>query len=143
MSKYRMPENFRVKLQCRECDYSIDMDGHNSMECIDASLSGHIGAHDHTEYELQIYNIDTVSLKQRKDLINMFDGVDDALPLTDMIHALEECEHDDPGKIIKDAIENGILYIDEIEDENLIYIALTNVGEEMWEAYHEDESNNE
>lgn len=61
--KFRMPEHFRCKLRCKDCEAGTDMDGHYSLSCIDAYVSGHIEAFGHTKYELEIYSLDIKVLK--------------------------------------------------------------------------------
>lgn len=145
MSKYKMPKNFRWKLQCKECEYSVDANGQYSIECMDESLSGHIDAAGHTKYELEIYDYDLESLKERKALINIFDDIDDALPLSDIMRILKELGHDNAAEIIIDAIRENILYVDDLEDDGKIYIALADLGEEMWDNYqdYQEQSDNE
>ncbi len=63
-SEYKMPENFRLKIECPECNIGIDADGHNSMSCIDAWLSGHIWALGHTHYNLKIYGPEIDEIKK-------------------------------------------------------------------------------
>ena len=54
-SEYKMPENFRWKIECLECNSGVDADGHDSMSYMDAWLSGHIVTFGHTNYNLKIY----------------------------------------------------------------------------------------
>lgn len=54
MNKKLMPEHFRYKLHCLDCNGGIEADGHNSMSCIDIYLSGHIEAFNHKRYTLEI-----------------------------------------------------------------------------------------
>ena len=63
-SEYKMPENFRWKIECPECNIGMDADGHNSMSCIDAWLSGHIGSFGHTHYDLNIYGSEIDEIKK-------------------------------------------------------------------------------
>lgn len=62
--EYKMPENFRWKIECPECNIATDADGHNSMSCMDAWLSGHIGALGHTYYNLKIYGPEIDEIKK-------------------------------------------------------------------------------
>lgn len=61
---YKMPENFRWKIECIECITGIDADGHDSMSCIDAWLSGHITTFGHTHYNLKIYGPEIDEIKK-------------------------------------------------------------------------------
>lgn len=49
-----MPESFRFKLDCKDCNAGLEGDGHFSMACIDAYLASHIEAFGHTRYNLEI-----------------------------------------------------------------------------------------
>lgn len=137
MSKYKMPKDFRWKLLCKDCEYSVDANGRDSIECMDESLARHIEASGHTKYELDIYNYDIESLKERRDIINIFDDIDDALSLSDVMRVLKELGHDNAAELIIDAMRDDILYVDDIEDDGKIYIALAELGEDMWNNYHE------
>ena len=63
-SEYKMPENFRWKIECLECDIGIDANGHDSISCIDAWLSGHIAAFGHTHYDIKIYGPEIDEIKK-------------------------------------------------------------------------------
>ena len=63
-SEYKMPENFRWKIECLECGTGADADGHDSMSCIDAWLSGHITAFGHAHYDLKIYGLEIDEIKK-------------------------------------------------------------------------------
>lgn len=56
--RYKMPENFRWKLECKSCKIYIDANGHYTMAEMDAWLSGHIKAFKHSQYDLKIYDIE-------------------------------------------------------------------------------------
>jgi hypothetical protein len=50
-----MPEHFRFKLTCKECQGSLETDGHYSLSSsLDAYLSTHLFGLGHTKYELEI-----------------------------------------------------------------------------------------
>lgn len=68
---------------------------------------------------------------EKADIVNIFSNIDDAIPIEDIANELDELGYQHPGKIIGRAIGN-ILYIDDIEDDGSIYVALTSTGEELW-----------
>ena len=49
-----MPEHFRWKIDCKECEAGGEADGHYGMSAMDAWLSEHIKAFGHTKYDLEI-----------------------------------------------------------------------------------------
>lgn len=51
---YKMPANFRWKLDCLVCPSSLSADGHDSMACMDAWLSAHLAGFGHCRYSLTI-----------------------------------------------------------------------------------------
>lgn len=67
------------------------------------------------------------------DLLGAFDDLDYAYPLEDIIQTLQESEYTDPGTIITDAINDKLLYVDSIDEDNTVYIALTDEGDSLWE----------
>lgn len=74
---------------------------------------------------------------QREIIVQMFDTIDDALPLTDMAQDLRELGYASASRIIRDAIQEGLLYVDAVEDDGTVYLALTDWGEEIWEELNE------
>ena len=63
-NEYKMPENFRWKIECLECGTGVDANGHDSMSYMDAWLSGHITAFGHTHYDLKIYGSEIDEIKK-------------------------------------------------------------------------------
>ena len=63
-NEYKMPENFRWKIECTECEHGVDADGHDSMSYTDAWLSGHIATFGHTHYDLKIYGQEIDEIKK-------------------------------------------------------------------------------
>ena len=63
-NEYKMPENFRWKIECKECGTGMDADGHNSMSCTDAWISGHMTTFGHTHYDLKIYGQEIDEIKK-------------------------------------------------------------------------------
>lgn len=72
---------------------------------------------------------------EKDDIVNMFYNIDDAIPIEDIANELEELGYRHPGKIIGSVMED-ILYIDDIEDDGSIYVALTIAGEELWREHN-------
>ena len=52
--KFQLPSHFRFKLKCKECNGSMEEDGHKTMAVIDTYLAGHINEQHHRKFELEI-----------------------------------------------------------------------------------------
>lgn len=77
--------------------------------------------------------------KERNDIADIFDTIDDAIPLVNIIAKLAELGYSEPGKIVVSAIREDILYVDTIEyieDSITVYMALTVSGEKLWRSVH-------
>lgn len=68
------------------------------------------------------------------DILDAFDDPDYAYPLEDIIQSLEESGHADPGTVVVCAINDNILYVDSIDEDEVVYIALTEKGDTLWEV---------
>lgn len=73
---------------------------------------------------------------QREIVVEMFERKGIALVLNDMIEILRD-KYIQPGRIIRDAIQENLLFVDAIEDDGTVYLALSDWGEELWEKQHE------
>lgn len=76
---------------------------------------------------------------QEGDIVEIFDDINEALPITDIEHELTESgysEYSNAYKVIYHAIRDDLLYIDDIESDGTIYLALTDKGEALWELIH-------
>ena len=70
-------------------------------------------------------------------LVRMFDATSDAIPIKYIIKTLKtKHSYEHPGRIVRDALLEGLFYVDKIEDDGTTYLALTDSGEEKWERYH-------
>lgn len=68
-----------------------------------------------------------------KDIIGIFEYIDDALLLEDIIQELKDLGYVSPGDVILDALRDELLYVDDIDDDGNIYLALAESGEKLWE----------
>ncbi len=76
---------------------------------------------------------DTMSLTQtqKKNIVSMFDDINEALALHTITEILNE-HYINPGKIAREAIKEGIIYMDSIDNRGVPYYALTDDGEYLW-----------
>ena len=125
-------ENLAFRLQCKECEYYIENGGQDTINTL-VSISQHIEKTEHTQYELEIYDFDLTFVKETIDIIKLFEDIEDYILLYDMISKLKDLEYENAGVIIKDAIKNHMLCIENIEDNN-IYFALTDLGKNIWDT---------
>lgn len=77
---------------------------------------------------------DKAKKKEINDILKTFEDSDYAYPLADVIGSLEDIGYERPGTIIVGAIKDKILYIDDIDEDQTIYIALTEEGGSLWES---------
>jgi hypothetical protein len=126
-----IPENLAFNLQCKECEYNIEASNIGFVESL-VSISEHIEKFEHLKYELEIYDFDLEFVKETRDVIKIFEEIDDSLLLTHITTKLKALGYENTGNTIKNAIKNDILNIDDVED-NDIYLALTDFGEDLWE----------
>ena len=131
MSK-KLIENLAFKLQCKECEYCIETGEQDTIETL-VSISQHIEQTGHEQYELEIYDFDLTFVKETIDIVRLFEDIDDSILLYDMISKLKNIGYDSAGIIVENAVQNHILCIANIED-NDIYFALTDLGENIWET---------
>lgn len=73
---------------------------------------------------------------QEGDIVDVFDDINEALPITDIERELTESGYSNAYKIIYHAIRDDLLYIDDIEHDGVIYLALTDAGEALWTLIH-------
>ena len=69
-----------------------------------------------------------------EDILEAFDDADYAYPLEDIIQSLKDSGYADPGTVVVDAMSDGILCIDSIDEDEVVYFALTKKGEALWES---------
>lgn len=126
-----IPENLTFRLQCKECEFQIET---ADMGLIDSlvSISEHIEKFEHTKFELEIYDFDLEFIKDTRDIIKIFDEMDDSLLLSNITNELKHLGRVNTGVLIINAIKNGILRVDDIEEDNDIYLTLTDLGEDLW-----------
>ena len=69
-----------------------------------------------------------------EDIIKIFEDPDYAYPLEDIIAELKKLEYTNPGLSVLCAIQDEILYLDSIEDNGAVYVALVDRDEEKDEG---------
>lgn len=140
---YNTPKNFILKIQCLDCEEIEEIECNDGIECIDKWISCHIEINGHKKYQLEMsdFKSDTfeeIERSDRDDIVNIFDDIDNALALSDIIAELKKLKYENPGGSIKKAIDDDILYVDDIESDGTVYIALSSIGEMIWEYQNSD-----
>ena len=75
---------------------------------------------------------------QIEAIANAFDDPDETIELFDLWKLLSE-DYAKPNRLIRDALLEDLLYVDTIEDDKTIMLALTEWGEAVWAEIQEDE----
>ena len=70
----------------------------------------------------------------RQIIVDMFEKVDEALSVAYILGVLksEQSYLVNPEDIIRDAIEDGLIYVDTIKDDGTVYLGLGAFGESRW-----------
>ncbi len=64
------------------------------------------------------------------DIRSILEEPNYAYPLEDVIEELKKLGYDNPGKIVLCAIQDEFLYIDDIEDDGVVYLAIVDQDKE-------------
>lgn len=64
------------------------------------------------------------------DIKKIFENYEYAYPLEDIIEEIKNLGYKNPGMIITNAIQDDLLYVDSIEDDGIVYLALIEQDEE-------------
>lgn len=86
-----------------------------------------------------IYSMASIDKKGKDrdaDILNIFEDIEDSLSIKDIEQELVESGYSNAYEIIYHAIKGDLLYIDDIEPDGVIYLALTDRGEALWELIH-------
>ena len=71
-------------------------------------------------------------------IVSLFEKSDITLDILYIIRRIERIgKYTVPQRIVRDALRDGLLYVDSIESDNTIMVALTDWGEQVWEKQHE------
>lgn len=74
---------------------------------------------------------------QRYIIVGIFSDIKEAWSVKQMIDILERVHgYENPGWMIRDAIQEGLLYVDNIDNNGVVFLALTDFGEETWWQIH-------
>ena len=86
-----------------------------------------------------------LSREEKEEVVRIFENINFAYPLNEIIEELKNNEYSDAGKIILNAIFDNILDISDIENDSTVYIALGMEGEDIWKELNgnEEEENEE
>ena len=64
------------------------------------------------------------------DIMGLFEDPEYAYPLEDIISELKELGYSNPGSVVLCAMQDDILYVDSIEDNGTVYVALVDHDED-------------
>jgi hypothetical protein len=124
-------DNISFKLQCKECEHSIYSEDYGFIDSL-VNITQHIEKFEHNKFELEIYDFDLAFVKETIDIVKIFEEIDGSVLLSYINTKLTDLGYENIGVIIKNAIKNEILDIDDIKG-NETYFALTDFGENLWE----------
>jgi hypothetical protein len=77
---------------------------------------------------------DTEKKEKINAILNVFDDSDYAYSLVDIIKSLNGAGYPIPGDVIVESLSDDILYVDDIDENETIYLALTKKGGSLWES---------
>lgn len=83
-----------------------------------------------------VSGIDKKGQDEEGDIVNIFKDINEASPMENIECDLTELGYSNAYEVIYHAIRDDLLYIDDIESDGTIYIALTDKGEALWELIH-------
>ena len=126
------------KLECKECSFKVECGEISIVESL-VNVTDHIENTGHDKYDLEIYDFDLMFIKEARDIAKLFESNDSVLSTNDMISRLKDIGYENAGSVIKRAIDNDILCIDDIDDNNNgVIFALTELGKDIWEELKEN-----
>lgn len=71
------------------------------------------------------------------DILDIFEDIEYAYLMGDIVDELEDTGYADPRRVIVDALRT-ILYIDSIDEDDNVFIALNEKGEKLWKQYNSE-----
>ena len=84
-----------------------------------------------------------LSREEKEEVVGIFENINFAYPLNEIIEELEKNGHSDTGKIVLNGLFDNILGVNDIENDGTVYIALGLEGEDIWRELNGTESENE
>lgn len=76
-----------------------------------------------------------LSQEIRHIIVDIFENINQALSLTYMLEVLKR-EYIQPEDMIRDAIQEGLIYVDAIKEDGTVYLGLGDYGESLWWQHH-------
>lgn len=74
---------------------------------------------------------------QIETIVLLFDEPDTTWDILYIIKQIEKKGYAKPQRVMRDALRDGLLYVDNIESDNTIMVALTEWGEHVWDELNE------
>ena len=81
--------------------------------------------------------------EENEEVVGIFENIDFAYPLNEIIEELKDNGYPDAGKIVLNAMRDKILDISDVENDGTVYIALGMEGEDVWKGLDDNEIENE
>ncbi|MFA4958144.1 MAG: hypothetical protein WC556_14340 [Candidatus Methanoperedens sp.] len=76
--------------------------------------------------------------KQKETIVDKFDKSNTTFEIKFLIDELGKDGYEKPNRVIRDALLEGLLYVDTIDDEFDIWLALTDWGRDIWNDIKSD-----
>lgn len=83
-----------------------------------------------------------LSESQAVALLGQFDSLDETVAVDWLVKSLRKPKaggYHYPERIVQDAIEDGILYVDSVDSGGHTFLGLTKEGEDKWLEYYDEE----
>lgn len=71
--------------------------------------------------------------KQKEIIVSKFDKTNTTLELKFLIDELIKENYEKPNRVVRDALLEGLLYVDNIDNDIDIWLALTEWGRDVWD----------
>jgi hypothetical protein len=69
---------------------------------------------------------------QIEDIVSIYDDLNNTYEIFHIINILRQERNPNPNRIVRDALLDGLLYVDNITDNEEIMLGLTKWGENVW-----------
>jgi hypothetical protein len=80
-----------------------------------------------------------LSENQAATLLGLFDNINETCAVDWIVRSLRKPSHggyQHPERIVRDALDEGIVYVDAVDEDGKTYLGLTKEGEAKWLDYY-------